>query len=269
MPKQIPTEQTPLDAAHAAMQAAPEDATARLRFFERLADTELFLLLEKESDGDDLSPESFAVTGGHVILVFDLPERLTQFTARVAPYAAMPGRVIVAMLAGQGIGLGVNLDVAPSSILLPADNIDWLADLLARQAPARIEARIDELSQPRDLPEALLSALDAKLAACGGLAEAAWLVGTSDARGRAGHLLGFIGAAPGAEAALAGAIAEALAFSGVENGALDVGFFAARDPMAARLAALGLGFELPAPEPVQPIRRAVPGSDPEKPPILR
>ena len=41
------TEETPLDAAHAAMEAAPEDDAARLRFYERLADSELFLLLRR------------------------------------------------------------------------------------------------------------------------------------------------------------------------------------------------------------------------------
>ncbi len=38
------SEQTPLDRAHAAMEAMPQDDAARLRFFERLADVELFLL---------------------------------------------------------------------------------------------------------------------------------------------------------------------------------------------------------------------------------
>ena len=40
---------TDLDQAHAAMETAPEDDTARLRFYERLADTELFMLLGAEA----------------------------------------------------------------------------------------------------------------------------------------------------------------------------------------------------------------------------
>ena len=42
---------TPLDMAHALMDAAPEDDAARLRFYERVADGELFLLLETEVEG--------------------------------------------------------------------------------------------------------------------------------------------------------------------------------------------------------------------------
>ena len=55
------SEMTPLDTAHAAMQSAPDDDAARLRFFERLADAELFLLLTKEARDERLSPEVFDV----------------------------------------------------------------------------------------------------------------------------------------------------------------------------------------------------------------
>ncbi|MFD1344812.1 SseB family protein, partial [Litorisediminicola beolgyonensis] len=75
---------------------------------------------------------------------------------------------------------------------------------------------------------------------------------------------------PGAEAALARAVNEALVFSGVEAGALDVTFVADSDPLAARLARVGLRFDLPIPE--EPQERAAPsapGSDPSKPPKLR
>ena len=48
------TEMTPLDTVHAAMEAAPQDDAARLRFYERLADSELFLLLTEEAQGDNI-----------------------------------------------------------------------------------------------------------------------------------------------------------------------------------------------------------------------
>ncbi|WP_209016141.1 hypothetical protein, partial [Roseibium sp. RKSG952] len=70
------------------------------------------------------------------------------------------------------------------------------------------------------------------------------------------------------EAALAKAVSEALTFSGIEAGALDVGFFNTDEPTAAALANVGLRFELPQPE-VRQVSRPIPGSDPEKPPILK
>lgn len=260
--------ETPLDTAHAAMTAAPEDAAARLAFYARLADSELFLLLTEEPRGDDISPESFDVADGTYVLAFDRAERLAAFSGRAAPYAALSGRVLAGMLAGQGIGLGVNLDVAPSAILIPAEAMSWLADIVAH-APDEVEAGISELHPPAGLPEALLTALDAKLASAGGLAAMAYLAAVTYADGSRGHLLGFVDAHAPARGALAKAAGEALSFSGVEAGAMDVGFFDASDPVAAALARVGLRFDLPQPQ--APLRAdpKPPGSDPDAPPILR
>ena len=62
------TPTTALDLAHAAMQAAPDDAAARLRYYERLADGELFMLLAAEVEGDNLVPKVFDLEGGPVVL---------------------------------------------------------------------------------------------------------------------------------------------------------------------------------------------------------
>ncbi|MDU8912712.1 SseB family protein [Aestuariicoccus sp. MJ-SS9] len=262
------TETTPLDAAHAAMEAAPENDAARLRFYERLAGSELFLLLTREAEGDRADPEVFDLGDARFVLVFDREERLAAFTGRAAPYLALSGRAVASMLAGQGVGLGVNLEVAPSSILIPAEAVDWLAQTLGH-GPAEAEARVAEVTAPRGLPDVLLTALDAKLASAAGLARSAWLAGAVYEGGGRGHLLGIAGTLPGAEAALAGAVNEALVFSGIEAGALDVVFLRDSDPMAARLARVGLRFDLPEPEVPQEADRVAPGSDPSKPPILR
>ncbi len=110
---------TDLDQAHAAMEAAPEDDAARLRFYERLADTELFMLLGAEAENDQITPELFEIEDQRFTLVFDREERLSQFVGRVAPYAGLPGRAVAQMLQGQGIGLALNLEVAPSAMLIP------------------------------------------------------------------------------------------------------------------------------------------------------
>ena len=261
------TDQTPLDRAHAAMQANPDDEAARLRFYERLADAELFVLLFEEPQGEQIMPQVFDVDEGRVIVVFDREERLAEFAKETVPYVALSGRLVVEMLAGQGIGLGVNLSVAPSSILIPAAAVDWLAGTL-QQRPTEIEARPEELHAPAGLPEALLSALDTKLAAAAGLARMAYLAGVTYAGGARGHMLAFIDAAPGAEGALAQAAGEALTFSGIEAGAMDVAFFAASDPISGRLAKVGLRFDLPQPEAAAEMPGAQPGMDPDKPPKL-
>ncbi|MGR3507014.1 MAG: SseB family protein [Paracoccaceae bacterium] len=263
------TDLTPLDTAHAAMEAAPDEDAARLRFYERLADCELFVLLTQEAEGDNISPEVFDLADESFVLVFDREDRLAQFVGKPAPYAALSGRVIAGLLAEQGIGMGVNLDVAPSSILIPPQAVVWLAGTLGN-APSEAEARIEALAPPRGLPDLLLTSLDAKLASAAGLADAAYLLGVTYEGGSKGHVLAFVDAAPGAQGALARAVAEALTFSGIEAGALDVAFFRASEPMSARLAQHGLRFDLPQPvETVQEVLRMAPGSDPAKPPMLR
>ena len=261
------TETTALDSAHARMEANPQDDAARLRFFERLADCELFLMLTEEARDENISPELFEVADGRFVLVFDREDRLAQFAGRPAPYAALSGRVLAGMLAGQGVGLGLNLEVGPSAMLIPAEALTWLADTLGH-APHEVQARLDEVLPPAGLPDILLKALDAKLATAGALASAAYLVGTRENGGGSGHLLGFVDAVAGAESALAKAVSEALTFSGIEAGVLDVGFFAAADPVVATLSKVGLRFDLPQPERAI-TERPAPGSNPNNPPILK
>lgn len=257
---------TLLDAAHAAVSADPENETARLRFYERLADGELFLLLEKEAEGDTLDPRLFDLEDGKFVLVFDREDRLADFAGGIAPYAALPGRVIAGLLRGQGIGLGVNLGVAPSEMLLPAEAMDWLATALDH-GPEDTEAVPDRFHAPKNLPEALLTGLDAKLARATGLATAALLAAVTYRDGRRGHMLAFLDAAEGAEAALARTAGEALVFSGLEAGEIDVAFLRSADPAAAAMARVALRFDLPVLE-RSDHRPTAPGMDPSRPPKL-
>lgn len=262
------TETTGLDTAHAAMEAAPAEDAARLRFYERLADSELFLLLTREAEGDQIAPEVFDLSDSAFVLVFDREERLSAFTGKPAPYAALSGRSVAEMLAGQGIGMGLNLEVAPSSILIPPSAVDWLAETLGH-GPAEAQARPSELHAPKGLPDALLTALDTKLGLAAGLARKAYLAAVTYDDDTRGHLLGLTGTRPGAEDALARAVNEALVFSGIEAGSLDVVFLSDSDPLTARLARVGLRFDLPEPPRTERVAPSAPGSDPAKPPILR
>lgn len=256
---------TDLDNAHAAMLADEGSDTLRLQFFERLADTELFLLLTKEPDGDHVDPEVFEVEDQSFVLVFDRPERLTEFTGAISPYAAMSGRMLSQLLTGQGIGLGLNLDVAPSSMLIPPEALSWLVDTL-QNGPAEEQDRISEIASPVGLPEQLIQGLDRKLATARGLARSAYLVKVTYEAGRNGHLLAIVDAIPGAEDALASAIGEALTFSGIEAGSLDVSFFKSTEEVTAKFAQYGLRFDLPQPEAAHV--PGAPGMDPDMPPKL-
>jgi len=259
---------TLLDQAHARMTDAPDDAALRLRFFERLADAELFMLLEGDPKDDRISPRLFPVDGETYVLVFDDEARLAEFAAKTVPFAAMAGRKAVGMLAKEGLGLGLNLGVAPSSFLLPASGVSWLRDTLANSASAA-EAKPREFRTPLDADEGFLRALDAKLAGAAGLAQSAYLVGTVYDAGRGADLLGFVGAEEFARPALRQAVAELVSFTARET-TLDIAFFASDDPLIGALRRAGLRFDLPAAaKPGDNLTRTAPGMDPDKPPRLR
>lgn len=258
--------ETPLDKAHGRMQANPDDDAARLAFYERVAGSELFLLLMSEAAGDNVDPQVFDTEDGRFVLAFDLETRLTDFAGGPAPYAALSGRSLAKLLAPEELGIGLNLGVAPSSFLLPDTAVAWLSVTLDT-APDEVQATPRELFPPTGLPDALITSLDEKLAATGGLAKFAYLVAADYTDGRRTHILAFVDPVPGADPALTQAANEALIFSGIDAGEMDVAFFSATDAMAATLAKVGLRFDLPQPEPLS--GPSAPGMDPDSPPRLK
>jgi hypothetical protein len=257
---------TPLDRAHALMEAAPADDAQRLSYFGHLARAELFVLLEREAPGDTVELRTFPLEGASYVVAFDTEDRLAAFAGPLASWAALSGRTLAPMLAAEGLGLMLNPEVARSFMVLPPDALAWLAATLAAH-PGEAEARPVSVAPPAGVPEALLAALDAGLATATGRAREAWLVAVAYADGREGHLLAFAGAVPGAEQALAGIVGEALTFSGLAAGEIDVVFLAASDPVLARIAKVGLRFDLP--QPASAAAPEAPGSDPDRPPRLR
>lgn len=257
---------TVLDAAHAAMTAGGE--AAALAFWRALADAELFLVLEREAEGDTMEPKVFDLSMGRMLLAFDAEERLATISDLPVPYAALPGRVIAAQLAGQGLALGLNLGTgADSETVLPGDSIDWLAQMLTQAEPEEREAQIARLALPL-MPEGLVQALTGLLppGAMAALAQAEYQAGGW------GHVLALAGLAAEDEARMARAVTEALAFSGLDAAALDLVFLAPDAALLQRIGRAGLtlrGAELvvvaenPAPA------AKGPGMDPERPPYLK
>lgn len=260
----MPDPDTPLDRAHAAMTDAPEDDAARLAYYARLADAELFLWLAAEPQGGAFEPKSFTVEDGPLVLAFDREDRLAAAAGMPVPYVALPGRIIAQALAGQGVGLGVNLGVAPSAFVVPPEALVWLSDLLAR-TPVSETARPVGFHAPGALPASLIEALDAKLAPAKGMAAAALLAGVAYEDGRRGHLLAFIAADPAAEPALARAASEALTFSGIEAGQMDVAFLPPDHAAVPALARVARPFPMEREEQEEP----VPPPAPDRPPRLR
>ena len=228
----------------------------------------LFLLLEEEPVGDDISPRLFPVDGQNVVLAFDSEARLSEFADGVAAYAALPGRIVAQLLAQAQLGLGLNLDVAPSSMLLPPEALVWLVETLQVEGPGESEEQIERIERPRGMPDMLLESLGARLTQSAGLAREAMLAKVTYRDGRLGHLLAIIGAEGRAEPALARSVNEALTFSGLEAAALDVVFLPPGAEIVERLRKVAMVYEIPQPEAREILLPEAPGSNPDKPPRL-
>lgn len=259
---------TILDKTHAAMAAADGAETEAFAFWRALADAELFLVLDREMQGDVMEPKVFALSMGDLLLAFDTEERLATISDVPVPYAAVPGRVIAAQLAGQGLGLGLNLGTgAPSETVLPSSAIDWLAEMLAQAAPEEHEARLARLAAPI-LPAGLTDGLQALVPAqaVAALAQAEYHGGGW------GHVLAFAGLAAADETRMARAVTETLAFSGLDAAALDLVFLAPQTALFSRIAAAGVILRPPepaAPAPEPATAPPGPGMDPARPPRLK
>lgn len=261
---------SPLDQAHRAMTAAPDDDGARLAYYLTLAAAELYLLLTHEPQGDELSPLILTTGDGPLILGFDSEERLAGFAQGPQAYAALPGRVIVALAADKGLALGVNLATDDRAFLLAPAALDWLADQLQNQPTVRTGQPIGW--RPLSDAPLLAASLARGLAGMGALARAAWLLEATHADGTMAPALVIEGAAPADEAALAKAATEALAFSGLAQGRADVLFLTDAQIAASGLRDLGHPVRLsapPAPPTSAPHHPAPPGSDPTRPPRLK
>ncbi|GGL53058.1 SseB family protein [Wenxinia marina] len=259
-------ETTPLDRAIAVMAAKGTDA-ARLSFYGVLADTELMLLLDAEPTDDAIAPRLQETDAGTCVVAFDLEERLADFAGGDAQTARLPGRVLAALAAEQGMGIALNPGGAPTSHIVPPDAVRWLAETLSEEPEEAPERPVEALKP--SLPPEALEALGRALSRAPGLAAYALLTRVRYHGGREGHLLTVIDPRPGSEDALVRAVSEALTFSGAgEAAATDVTFLAGDSPAAARLAKVALRLDVPEAPATRPAP-APPGSDPDKPPRLR
>lgn len=263
----VPPMNSDLDLAYG--RATSGTDADHLRFYRVLADATLFLLLDREAEGEVVAPRVFDLPDGPVLLAFDSEERLASFGDGPLPYAALPGRIVAQQMVGQGLSLGLNLGTgAESETLLPPEAMEWLTEMLAG-SPDAVQAKVARFLPPQGLPTALTEALESAMIAAAGLAQVGVLAAVRYQDGRLGHMLALVGAQPAAEPALARAMAEALTFSGVEAGELDVTFLAAEDPGLAAILRVAQVFAIPElTVAAQPLPK-VPGADPSKPPILR
>ncbi len=259
---------SPLDAAYTEMVASGDDPGAVSGFHERLLTAWLSLVLATEpgQGAEAVRPEVFDVEEGRFVLAFDSDDRMAAFLDRARPSAGLSGRSLIAMLAGRGLGIALNLGDAPSATLLPAETIDWLSDRLRDAALVEIKAAPDWAGPPVDVPAALIDGLGRRVAAFGPTIGRAVLVASRSGDGAPALTLAVSGAPEVARAAIAAAVAEAAAICGPQDRAVQVFFVDRPSAVMKRLKKVGIVFEPLAPVADQP---SAIGDDIARPPILR
>jgi hypothetical protein len=246
----------------------PADHSARMRFFNAFCDAEVFLLLNEEPDEGSLSPVVLDAEGRGHVLAFASEEHLADYSAQVAPYAALSGRVIVDMLTQAELAIAFNWGVLVSEMVITAEEITWLNGVIS-EAPETHNARPTSffaLGQERDT---LSRVLVEKLISASELAQAFWLIGVGYETGAKGVMLCIVDAPLEAEAPLAKAALEAIAFCGYENLLFDVSFLKHHEKAVEAIERQGQRLVFPKRPPVTPKQRSMPGSDPARPPKLR
>ena len=233
-------------------------------FFLTLVNSELFVWLEEEVRGEVIDLKDFPTDAGPIALAFDREERLSAFVGTPQPYAALPGRVLLKMLKSTGIGLGVNLDVAPSSTILTPEMLEWCLEKLQVQVSSIEPTELMSVRAPASVPPSVSAVLQSLMRQLRGSALECAVADAIDQSDQRMSILIIRGAGELDRTALTGAFSEALAFAGVDDEwRLCVDRKLGKDLSLPTFAA-------PSADPIaQPRAMRAPRSDPDKPPILR
>lgn len=255
--------ETILDGHFNDMAADPDSETKRASYYGCLASTELFVALEREA-GAGFEPKLVELDGTQYAMVFDLQERMAMFFDAETSFVAMSGRALATSLAGQNIGLGLNLGVTETANLIGVEALDWLRERIEGEVRAG-SSKVRKIEAPVFDNVELLRAIDARLAVFAGAGRRAYLVRATLDREKT-HLMVLVGIPEHLRSPIAGGLAEALRFLAPDL-ALDTVFLDADETLADAASRVGLVFDM-TPD-VQPAKTiAAPGSDPSKPPKL-
>tara|TARA_B100000767_G_scaffold147881_1_gene139323 strand:+ start:1897 stop:2673 length:777 start_codon:yes stop_codon:yes gene_type:complete len=256
---------TPLERAIVMLESQPDDPTRFSAVIERLADAEVFLILEAEATDFEVTPKTVVLNSQEYVAIYDTELRLSESEGGEVEYLSVSGRTLVQMLSGQNTGIALNSGATAIGYVFEPQTLQWLANSL-NERPNEMTQQITQVFPPPVLGPKALDALSVKLTAAQGLAEYACLVEATDIANNKNPLLCFVGLAPDAQANLAKLVQEYLQFSEQDGAPWDVIYLAPDHGMVEKLLNVGLRFDLPVPEVA--VERPAPGTVPGQPPIF-
>ena len=133
---------TPLDRAHAAMTAAPDDEAPRRAYLALLAGHELLIALRDDGAKGAVEPESVEIEGTTFVIAHDGDARLTAGRQGAVARLAATGAEIARLLAPEGLGLILNPGAPEVAFVLDPEGVRWL-DLSPYEAEEPLVVRVD------------------------------------------------------------------------------------------------------------------------------
>ena len=233
-----------------------------------LADTNLFLLLEKEPSNEILEPKFIQLEGKNFALAFDSEESLSEFYGEAAAFAEVTGRVLAKMLLEEKIGLGINLGVSEGELLLPWEIIEWFVNVLD-VAPNLVQTTPKKFLRAKAFPEVLFKALQEKLMPAVGLFDEIWICAVEYNEDESSHLICLMGAQNSAQQAIIKSINEVLSFNDIDLGNIDVAHFSYDDEVCTKIREIGIKLQFPEVSEVKNAARDVKNKSALQPPKLR
>ena len=258
-----PDQMSRMDKTYAHMLASPESDTAGLRFYEAFCDTNLSVLVNA-----DLSMQVFETSQGKIILAFDTEERVAEFVDQPTEFIKMPGRELVTQLRGTDTGIGLNLNVAPTSQILTPEILAWISELLSVDSTLLVD-QVAGFSADCQLSAEDRTALTDRLANFAGRVEAAYLCGVTYTDGAMADALFIVDCDPTIEADLFTAMIETQKFAKEDVADLAIKFISSSSPALLEIRRHGDELHLPKPIVTPAFQPTAPGMDPDKPPKLR
>lgn len=221
--------ETALDLAFERARANPDETPA---FYDALFSATIFLPIEgaydeagEESteDASSIAPILYEIEDLPTLMIFDTEDRLARWAEEPLDYVGMTGRQLFSMFDSEQ-QVALNLGVAPSSVVIPQEVVEWLHERAQDplQAEEVAQGSSIDVTPPPELPSEALARITARIAGLRrDLDEAVIFSLAIDDEQEAAHrriVLGIVPSEAGAEGpqAIASALAEAAqgAFSG-------------------------------------------------------
>ena len=170
-PPLAPSIETPLDLAFERARNDPEETAA---FYDALFAATVFLPIDRAFDDDGnesgeaasaIEPIFYEVENEATLLIFDTEERLALWTDEPVDYVGLTGRQLFEMFDG-GQQVALNIGVAPSSVVIPAEMVTWLHERAAEEGESEEIAAGTalEVMPPPDLDTEIVARIAARIA---------------------------------------------------------------------------------------------------------